>query len=153
MAPGNPLPETAASTVGLKTFCGVGPNHHTLQSAVVFILALLRSEKISSGCGELTGTQRANGGRMNSSTKSEFVVDEEYENEKGIFRVMSIEKDQMVIRWANGEEVKTSIEFQGRIQKRRQWEKAAREETKAAAKPASGKAKSAKRTKKAPSTE
>jgi len=90
---------------------------------------------------------------MNSSTECEFIVDEKYENEKGIFRVMSIEKDEMVIRWANGEEVQTSIEFQSRIQNRRQWEKTLQEGKSAAAKPAPRKAKPPKRTKPAPSTE
>jgi hypothetical protein len=33
----NPLRESIAVKVGLKTFCSVGINHHTLQSAVVFL--------------------------------------------------------------------------------------------------------------------
>jgi hypothetical protein len=33
----NPLRESIAAKVGLKTFCSVGLNHHTLQSAVVFL--------------------------------------------------------------------------------------------------------------------
>src|SRR5512143_239673 len=96
---------------------------------------------------------RANGGKMNAPAECEFIVDEKYENEKGIFRVMSIEKDEMVIRWANGEEVQTSIEFQSRIQKRRQWEKTFQDEKAAAAKPAPKKAKPSKSTKQAPSSE
>ena len=44
---------------------------------------------------------------MEQSTKIEFNVDEQYENEKGVFKVVSIHKDQMVIRWENGEETKT----------------------------------------------
>ena len=87
---------------------------------------------------------------MNAPAECEFLVDEKYENEKGIFRVMSIEKDEMVIRWANGEEVQTSIEFQTRIQKRRQWEKTFQEGKAAAAKPARRKAKPSKSTKQAP---
>lgn len=90
---------------------------------------------------------------MNSPAECEFIVDEKYENEKGIFRVMSIERDEMVIRWANGEEVQTSIEFQSRIQKRRQWEKTLQEEKTAAAKPAPRKAKPSKRNKQPPSAE
>jgi hypothetical protein len=90
---------------------------------------------------------------MNPSYEFEFIVGEKYENEKGIFSVMSIEKDEMVIRWANGEETQTSIEFQGRIQNRRQWEKTNQEEKTAAAKPAPRKAKSSKSSKKAPPTE
>jgi hypothetical protein len=36
MALKNTLRESIAVKVGSKTFCGVGLNHHTLQSAVVF---------------------------------------------------------------------------------------------------------------------
>ncbi|MCU0559450.1 MAG: hypothetical protein MUD16_04575 [Desulfobacterales bacterium] len=79
----------------------------------------------------------------------EFVVGETYENEKGLFTVMSIEKSDMVIRWASGEEARTSIQFQDRIQRRRQWEKQMRE-AKAAAKPAPPKAAGARRRKQAP---
>jgi uncharacterized Zn finger protein len=60
---------------------------------------------------------------MSSSEEFEFVVGEKYENEKGIFTVMSIEKNEMVIRWATGEEAQTTLVFQGRIQQRRNWEK------------------------------
>jgi hypothetical protein len=66
----------------------------------------------------------------------EFSVDASYENEKGPFKVISIDGDDMVIRWKNGEEVHTSVEFQGRIQKRRQWEKKRQEDLAATAKPA-----------------
>jgi hypothetical protein len=37
----NPLRESIATKVGLKTFCSVGLNHHTLQSAVVFYFIVL----------------------------------------------------------------------------------------------------------------
>jgi uncharacterized Zn finger protein len=90
---------------------------------------------------------------MNPSTEFEFMVGEKYENEKGPFKVMSIEKDEMLIRWTNGEEVQTSMEFQGRIQKRRQWEKKQQKETAAPAKPAPRKATSSKSSKKAPPAE
>ena len=59
---------------------------------------------------------------MEQATKIEFNVDEKYENEKGVFKVVSIHKDQMVIRWENGEETKTDIALQSRIAERRQWE-------------------------------
>ncbi len=65
---------------------------------------------------------------MNSATEFGFVVGEKYENEKGIFTVMSIEKDEMLIRWTNGEEAQTSMEFQDRIQQRRNWEKSVQQE-------------------------
>jgi hypothetical protein len=85
---------------------------------------------------------------MNPSTEFEFLVGEKYENEKGIFSVMSIEKDEMVIQWANGEEIKTAIEFQGRIQKRREWEKTLQKGKPTAATPALKRAKSLKSSKK-----
>ena len=88
---------------------------------------------------------------MNPSTEFEFMVGEKYENEKGPFKVMSIEKDEMLIRWTNGEEVQTSMEFQSRIQDRRQWEKNLQQEKTTAAKPAPRKAKPSKSSKKEPS--
>jgi len=90
---------------------------------------------------------------MNPPAEFEFMVGEKYENEKGSFKVMSIEKDEMLIRWANGEEAQTSIEFQGRIQTRRQWEKTKQKETAAPAKPAPRKARPAKSSKQAPPPE
>ena len=60
---------------------------------------------------------------MEQSTKIEFNVDEQYENEKGVFKVVSIHRDQMVIRWEDGEETRTDIALQRRIAERRQWEK------------------------------
>jgi len=109
-----------------------------------------KTKKTGSCPEESTCKNGANGGKMNPSTEFEFRVDEKYENEKGIFTVMSIERDEMVIRWANGEEVQTSMEFQGRIQKRRQWEKTLQEEKAAAAKPAPRKTKPSKSSKQAP---
>jgi uncharacterized Zn finger protein len=87
---------------------------------------------------------------MDTSTEFEFLVDETYENEKGTFTVKSIKKGDMVIRWENGEEAQTSVLFQSRIQKRRQWESDRREKLAAAAKEAAGKAKSARSRKQAP---
>jgi uncharacterized Zn finger protein len=95
----------------------------------------------------------SNGGKMNPYNEFEFMVGEKYENEKGIFSVMSIEKDEMVIRWTNGEETQTSIKFQGRIQKRREWEKTRQNEKTSAAKPAPRKAKTSKNSRQAPSYE
>ena len=65
---------------------------------------------------------------MEPITEFEFTVDEQYENEKGIFTVVSIDKQDMVIRWQNGEKITTNIDLQGRIQKRKQREKIIREE-------------------------
>lgn len=60
---------------------------------------------------------------MEQEGRFEFIVDEKYENEKGIFTVLSIHKNEMVIRWDSGEEIRTDIELQRNIQARRQWEK------------------------------
>ena len=65
---------------------------------------------------------------MEPITEFEFTVDEQYENEKGIFTVVSIHKQEMVIRWQNGAKITTNIDLQGRIQKRKQREKIIREE-------------------------
>jgi len=59
---------------------------------------------------------------MDQPAKIEFNVDGQYENEKGVFTVLSKHRGQMVIRWENGEEIKTEIELQNRIAERRQWE-------------------------------
>ena len=64
---------------------------------------------------------------MEPSTEFEFNVDEQYENEKGRFTVVSLHKHEMEIRWESGEEVRTDIDFQRRIQERRQREKFAKE--------------------------
>jgi hypothetical protein len=64
---------------------------------------------------------------MEPSTEFNFTIDEQYENEKGIFTVLSIDKDEMVIQWENGKKIQTEIGLQSRIQERRQREKIARE--------------------------
>ncbi len=66
---------------------------------------------------------------MEPITAFEFTVDEQYENEKGIFTVISIHEKEMVIQWESGEKIRTEIDFQLRIQNRRQLEKTAREAT------------------------
>jgi len=72
---------------------------------------------------------------MEPDNEIEFRVDEQYENEKGLFTVIAIHRDEMVIRWENGEEIQTDIELQRNIQTRRRWEKARRaEKTKASQK-------------------
>ena len=59
---------------------------------------------------------------MDQPTKFEFNVDEQYENEKGVFRVISIHGNEMIIRWENGEEILTEIDLQRRIAERRERE-------------------------------
>ena len=60
---------------------------------------------------------------MDSISDVKFYIDEQYENEKGVFTVISMKKDAMLIRWANGEEIMTEIDLQQRIQVRRRREK------------------------------
>ena len=60
---------------------------------------------------------------MDQPAEIEFNVDGQYENEKGAFTVISIRKEEMLIRWENGEEILTTIELQRRIAARRQREK------------------------------
>jgi hypothetical protein len=70
---------------------------------------------------------------MEEGQPIEFVVGETYENEKGLFEVMSIQRDAMVIKWENGESIETTVSFQRRIQERRHWEKQMKEKKAAAA--------------------
>ncbi len=60
---------------------------------------------------------------MNTLGNIEFHVDQQYENEKGIFTVISIQNDEMIIRWTDGEEIRTEIKLQQRIQTRRRRER------------------------------
>jgi len=64
---------------------------------------------------------------MDKPAEFEFSVDGQYENEKGVCRVISNDKDEMIIRWENGEEILTDIELQLRIAERRHREKQERE--------------------------
>jgi hypothetical protein len=60
-----------------------------------------------------------------------FEVGEKYENMKGVFEVVAIHRDQMEIRWENGEEISTPIALQQRIIERMQHEKEMEEEQQA----------------------
>ena len=71
---------------------------------------------------------------MDQGNGFQFVVDDQYENEKGVFTVLSIHKNEMVIRWDSGEEIRTDIELQRNIQARREWEKTEKEKAAQAAK-------------------
>lgn len=71
---------------------------------------------------------------MENTEKIEFIVEGQYENEKGVFTVLSRQGDRMVIRWESGDEITTSVELQTRIAERRQWEKQKREAEALAAK-------------------
>jgi hypothetical protein len=49
------------------------------------------------------------------SDKIQFKVGDKYENRKGLFEVISIKGDSMIIQWENGEKISTDIELQQRI--------------------------------------
>jgi len=73
---------------------------------------------------------------MNNDTvlpeRIEFSVGETYTNEKGPFEVISIKRNEMVIRWKDGKEITTDIDLQRKIQERRLWEKQLQEKEKTA---------------------
>ncbi len=77
---------------------------------------------------------------MEAGQPIEFVVGETYTNEKGPFKVISIERNTMVIEWESGESIETTVSFQRRIQERRLWERQMKEKKAAAS---SSKARSA----------
>lgn len=52
-----------------------------------------------------------------------FEVGERYENMKGVYEVISIHRDDMVIRWNNGDEVSTPVDLQKRIIERMAYER------------------------------
>ena len=53
----------------------------------------------------------------------EFEVGQKYENMKGEYEVISIDKNDMLIRWNNGEEATTTVDFQSRIIQRLERER------------------------------
>ncbi len=53
----------------------------------------------------------------------QFEVGQQYENTKGAFEVLTIEGNDMRIRWATGEEVATTVKMQRRINERMQRER------------------------------
>ena len=48
-------------------------------------------------------------------TDIEFRIGQEHENMKGVYRVLSIDRDAMCICWEDGEEVTTTVSLQSRI--------------------------------------
>ena len=52
-----------------------------------------------------------------------FEVGAFYENMKGAYEVISIRKNEMVIRWDNGNEIATTVDLQKRIIERMALEK------------------------------
>jgi hypothetical protein len=63
-------------------------------------------------------------------TDVKFEIGEKYENMKGTYEVLSIDKNTMRIRWDSGEEVTTTVSLQSRIVKRMRREQQKREEGK-----------------------
>jgi hypothetical protein len=61
------------------------------------------------------------------SDKIQFKVGNKYENRKGLFEVISIRGDSMIIQWENGEKISTSIEFQQGIIEEMEKERQGRE--------------------------
>ena len=53
----------------------------------------------------------------------QFEVGHQYENTKGAYEVLSIEGEDMCIRWETGEEVVTTVKMQRRIIERMQRER------------------------------
>jgi len=49
-----------------------------------------------------------------------FSVGDKYTNEKGSYEVVGLDGDTMTIRWENGETVRTAMELQKNIIRRRQ---------------------------------
>ena len=52
-----------------------------------------------------------------------FEVGATYENMKGLYEVISIRRNDMVIRWENGDEIETTVDLQRRIIERMTFEK------------------------------
>ena len=71
---------------------------------------------------------------MGSEQSFEFQVDEQYENEKGVFTVLSIKSGKMEIQWEDGEKILTNVDLQRSIQLRRQMEQRYAEAAEAAKK-------------------
>lgn len=70
-----------------------------------------------------------------------FEVGATYENMKGEYEVVSIRRNEMVIRWGDGTEANTTVDLQTRIIERMAFEKEVEEEKKKKEKKKSPKAK------------
>jgi hypothetical protein len=57
-----------------------------------------------------------------------FEVGATYENMKGVYEVISIEKNSMVIRWNDGSQVVTTVDLQKRIIDRMAYERELRQQ-------------------------
>jgi hypothetical protein len=63
-------------------------------------------------------------------TDVKFEIGEKYENMKGTYEVLSIDRNTMRIRWDSGEEITTTVSLQSRIVKRIRREQQKRKEGK-----------------------
>jgi hypothetical protein len=53
--------------------------------------------------------------RSVSMTDIEFKIGQEHENMKGVYKVLTIDRDAMCVRWESGEEITTTVALQSRI--------------------------------------
>ena len=63
-------------------------------------------------------------------TEVKFEIAKKYENMKGAYEVLSIDRNTMRIRWDSGEEITTTVSQQSRIVTRMRREQRKREEAK-----------------------
>ena len=63
-------------------------------------------------------------------THLEFEISKKYENMKGAYEVLSIDRNTMRIRWDSGEEITTTVSLQSKIIMRMRREQRKREEAK-----------------------
>ena len=61
-------------------------------------------------------------------TDVKFEVGKKYENMKGVYEVLSIDRNTMRIRWENGEEITTTMSLQSQIIERMKGEQRDRKE-------------------------
>jgi len=61
-------------------------------------------------------------------TDVKFEVGKKYENMKGVYEVLSIDRNTMRIRWESGEEITTTISLQSQIIERMKGEQRDRKE-------------------------
>ena len=59
-----------------------------------------------------------------------FEIGKKYENVKGAYEVLSIDRNTMRIRWDSGEEITTTVDLQSQIIMRMRREQREREEAK-----------------------
>ena len=63
-------------------------------------------------------------------THVKFEIGKKYENMKGAYEVLSIDRNTMRIRWDSGEEITTTVSLQSKIIMRMRREQRKREEAK-----------------------